>query len=87
MTYRIIYIGVEVTEWYGGVVTSLHGELIEVDGGLVKPCRCSCLEAAKFETSGSQRSGQANGGRLIHATSWEPLETFATESATTINLG
>ena len=24
-TYRIIYISIEVTEWYGGIVASLHG--------------------------------------------------------------
>jgi len=52
MAYRIIYISVEVTEWYGGMVASLHGQLIEVDGPLVKSCGSSRLEAAKFETSG-----------------------------------
>jgi hypothetical protein len=31
--------GVEVTEWCGGVVASLHGELIEVDGGFVEVVR------------------------------------------------
>jgi hypothetical protein len=77
MTYRIIYSSIEITEWCGGVVTSLHGELIEVDGGLVEPCGSSRLKAAKFETSGSQRSGQADRGRFIYATSWEPFEAFA----------
>lgn len=53
MTHRIIYSGVEVAEWRGGVVAPLHGELIKVDGGFVKPCGSSRLKAAKFETSGS----------------------------------
>ena len=71
MTYRIIYSSVEVTEWCRAVVTSLHGELVEVDGGFVKPCGSSRLKTAKFETSGSQGSRQASRGRFIHATSWE----------------
>ena len=52
MAYRIIYMGVEVTEWRGGIVASLHGQLIEVDGPFVKSCGSPRLEATKFETSG-----------------------------------
>ena len=50
MTYRIIYGSVEVTEWGRGIVASLHGKLIEVDGLFVKSCGSSRLEATKFET-------------------------------------
>ena len=51
--YRIVYSSVEVTEWCGGVVTLLHGELIEVDGLFVESRGSSRLEATKLETSGS----------------------------------
>ena len=77
MTYHIIYSGVEVTEWCGGVVIWLHGKLIEVDGGFVELCGSSHLKAAKFETSGSQRSRQGSRGQFVHATSWELFEAFA----------
>jgi len=52
MVYRIIHSGVEVTEWYWGIVASLHGELIEVDGLFEESCGSSRLEATKLETSG-----------------------------------
>jgi len=52
MAYRVIYTSVEVTKRYGGIVASLHGELIEVDGSFVKSCGSPRLEATKFETSG-----------------------------------
>ena len=52
MTHRIIYGGVEVTEWCGGIVALLHDESIEVDGLFVKPRGSPCLEATEFETSG-----------------------------------
>ena len=54
MAYRIIYGSIEVTEWCGGIVASLHGELIEIDGLFVNSCGSSRLEATKFETSGFQ---------------------------------
>ena len=74
--HRIIYSSIEVTEWCGGVVTSLHSELIEVDGSFVKSCGSSRLEAAKCETNRLQRSRQTNRGRLIYTTCRESLVTF-----------
>jgi len=52
VTYRIIHSGVEVTEWCGGIVASLHGELIKVDGLFEKSCGSPRLEATKLETGG-----------------------------------
>ena len=52
MAYSIIYSSVEVTEWCWGIVASLHGKLIEVDGLFVKSCGGSRLQATKFKTSG-----------------------------------
>ena len=52
MAHRIIYSSVEVTERGGGIIASLHGELIEVDGMFEEPCGSSRLEATELETSG-----------------------------------
>jgi len=60
MAYRVVYSIVEVAEWGRGIVTSLHSELIEVDGLLVKSCRSSRLETAEFKTSTLQRIRQAS---------------------------
>ena len=51
MAYRVIYGSVEVTERYGGIVASLHGELVEVDGLFVESRGSSRLETTEFETS------------------------------------
>ena len=77
MTYHIVYSGVEMTEWYRRVIPSLHGELIKVDGGFVKPCGSSRLKATKLETSRSQRSRQTNRRGFVHAASWKTVEAFA----------
>ena len=52
MAYRIIYSSIEVTEWDGGIIASLHGELIEVDGVFEESSGSSRLEAAELEASG-----------------------------------
>jgi hypothetical protein len=52
MAYRIIHSSIEVTEWCGGIVTTLHGELTEVNSLFVKSCGSSRLEATKLETGG-----------------------------------
>ena len=51
MAYCIIYSSVEVTERGRGIVASLHGELIEVNGLFVKSCGSSRLESTKLKTS------------------------------------